>query len=116
MIESFISDLFLNVDFKQLEISSDFNWLLSFFAEIIKETSDSSWDFSLIFKYSWYDHNLFTWLINETDLWCLADLVYFLLCIQCSDFLNQFLKTLFKLMYLSLQISRNKYEILNVFS
>ncbi len=42
MIELFISDLFLNIDFKQLKISSDFNWLLSFFAETITETSDNS--------------------------------------------------------------------------
>ncbi len=40
--ESFINDLLLNVDFKQLEISSDFDWLSSFFAEIVKEVSDSS--------------------------------------------------------------------------
>ena len=66
--ESSISDLLLNVDFKQLEISSDFDWLSSFFAEIVEEASDSSWDFSLILKCSQYDHNLFTWSINETDL------------------------------------------------
>ncbi len=66
--ESFINDLLLNVDFKQLKISSDFNWLLSFFAEIVEEASDNSWDFSLIFKCSRYDRNLFTWSINETDL------------------------------------------------
>ncbi len=60
IVESSVSDFLLNVDFKQLEISSDFDWLSSFFAEIIEEASDSSWDFSLIFKCSWYDHNLFT--------------------------------------------------------
>ncbi len=114
--ESSISDLLLNVDFEQLKISSDFNWLSSFFAEIVEEASDSSWDFSLIFKCSWYDHNLFTWSINETDLWCLADLVYFLLCIRRSDFSNQSLKILSKLMYSRLQISTSKYEISNVFS
>ncbi len=60
MIESSISDFLLNVDFKQLKISSDFNWLLNFFAETVAETSDNSWDFFLIFKCSWYVHNLFT--------------------------------------------------------
>ncbi len=63
MIKSFISDLLLNVNFKQLKISSDFDWLLNFFAEIVEEASDSSWDFSLIFKCSRYDRNLFTWSI-----------------------------------------------------
>ncbi len=60
MIESSISNFLLNVDFKQLEISSDFDWLSNFFAEIVEEASDSSWDFSLILKCSRYDHNLFT--------------------------------------------------------
>ena len=52
--ESSINDLLLNVDFKQLEISSDFDWLSSFFAEIVEEAFDSSWDFSLILKCSQY--------------------------------------------------------------
>ena len=114
--ESSINDLLLNVGFKQLEISSDFDWLSSFFAEIVEEASDSSWDFSLIFKCSRYVHNLFTWSINETDLWCLADLVYLLLRIRRSDSLNQFLKILFELMYSSLQTSKDRYKILSVFS
>ncbi len=42
MIKSFINDFLLNVDFKQLKISSDFNWLLSFFAETVEEASDNS--------------------------------------------------------------------------
>ncbi len=116
MIESSINDLLLNVDFEQLEISSDFDWLSSFFAEIVEEASDSSWDFSLILKCSRYDHNLFTWSINETDLWCLADLVYLLLCIRRSDSLNRSLKILSELMYSRSQISTDKYEISNVFS
>ena len=114
--ESSINDLLLNVDFEQLKISSDFNWLSSFFAEIVEEASDSSWDFSLIFKCSRYDRNLFTWSINETDLRCSVDLVCLLLRIRCSDSLNQFLKILFELMYSSLQISKDRYEISNVFS
>ncbi len=54
MIKLFINDLLLNVDFKQLKISSDFDWLSSFFAEIVEEAFDSSWDFSLILKCSQY--------------------------------------------------------------
>ncbi len=115
-IESSINDLLLNVDFEQLEIPSDFDWLSSFFAEIVEEASDSSWDFSLILKCPRYDHNLFTWPINETDLWCLADLVYLLLRIRRSDSLNWFLKILSELMYSRSQISTDKYEISNVFS
>jgi len=65
--ESLLNDLFFDVSFKQIEISSDFDWL-SFSTETITEVFDSSWDFSLIFKYSWYDCNFFTWSINETDL------------------------------------------------
>ncbi len=42
LIKSFIDDLLLNVDFKQLEISSDFNWLLSFFSETVTEAFNSS--------------------------------------------------------------------------
>ncbi len=42
MIELSINDLLLNIDFKQLKISSDFNWLLSFFAETVAEVSDNS--------------------------------------------------------------------------
>ncbi len=114
--ESSINDLLLNVDFEQLEISSDFDWLLSFFAEIVEEASDSSWDFSLIFKCSRYDRNLFTWSINETDLWCSVDLVCLLLRIRRSDSLNQFLKILFELMYSSLQTSRGRYEISSALS
>ncbi len=115
-IESFINDLLLNVDFEQLEISSDFDWLLNFFAEIVEEASDNSWDFSLIFKCLRYDRNLFTWSINETDFWCSVDLVYLLLRTWRSDSLNQSLKILFELMYSDLQISRDKYEISSVFS
>ena len=115
-IESSINDLLFNVDFEQLEIPSDFDWLSSFFAEIVEEASDSSWDFSLIFKCSRYDHNLFTWSINEADLWCLADLVYLLLRTRCSDSLNRSLKILSELMYSRSQISTDKYEISNVFS
>jgi len=114
--ESSINDLLLNVDFEQLEIPSDFDWLSNFFAEIVEEASDSSWDFSLIFKCSRYDRNLFTWSINETDLWCSVDLVCLLLRIRRSDSLNQFLKILFELMYSSLQTSKDRCEISNVFS
>ncbi len=113
--ESLLNDLLFDVFFKQIEISSDFDWL-SFSTETVAEASDSSWDFSSILKCSRYVCNLFTWLINETDLWYSVDSVYFLLRIQCSDSLNQFLKILFKLMYSSLQTSKDKYEILNVFS
>ncbi len=113
--ESLLNDLLFDVFFEQIEISSDFNWL-SFSIEIITEVFNSSWDFSLIFKYSRYVYNFFTWLINETDLWYFVDSIYSLLCTKCSDSLNQFLKILFKLMYLSLQTSKEKYEILNVFS
>jgi len=67
MIKSFINDLLLNIDFKQLKISSDFNWLLNFFAETITEAFNNSWDFSLILKCFQYVHNFFTWLINEID-------------------------------------------------
>ena len=64
--ESSLDDLLFDVSFKQVKISSDFDWL-SFSTETITEASDSSWDFSLILKCSWYDHNLFTWLINKAD-------------------------------------------------
>ncbi len=113
--ESSLNNLLFDVFFKQIEISSDFDWL-SFSTETVTEVSDSSWDFSSILKCSWYVHNLFTWLINETDLWYSVDSVYFLLRIRRFDSLNQFLKILFKLMYLSLQTSKDRYEILNVFS
>jgi len=113
--ESSLNNLLFDVFFKQIEISSNFDWL-SFLTETITEASDSSWDFFLIFKCSWYVHNLFTWLINETDLQYSVDLVYFLLCTQRSDSLIQFLKILFELMNLSLQTSKEKYEILSVFS
>ncbi len=56
--ESSLNDLLFNVFFKQIEISSDFNWL-SFSTETVTEASDSSWDFSSIFKCSQYVHNLF---------------------------------------------------------
>ncbi len=115
-VESSINDLLLNVDFEQLEISSDFNWLSSFFAEIVEEASDSSWDFALILKCPRYDHNLFTWSINETDFWCSVDLVYLLLRTRRSDSLNRSLKILSELMYSHSQISTGKYEISNVFS
>ncbi len=77
--KSSLNDFLFDVFFKQIEISSDFNWL-SFSTETVTEAFDSSWDFSSIFKCSWYVHNLFTWLINKTDLWYLANLIYFLLC------------------------------------
>ncbi len=57
--KSSLNDLLFDVSFKQIEISSDFDWL-NFLTETIAEASDSSWDFSLIFKYSWYVCNLFT--------------------------------------------------------
>ncbi len=113
--ESLLNNFLFDVSFKQIEISSDFDWL-SFSTETITEASDSSWDFSSIFKCSWYVHNLFTWLINETDLWYSVDSKYLLLHIQHSDSLNLFLKILFELMYSSLQTSKEKYEILNIFS
>ncbi len=110
-----LNNLFFDVSFNQIKISSDFDWL-NFSTETVTEASDSSWDFSSIFKCSWYDHNLFTWLINKTDLWYSINSVYSLLRTQCSNFLNQFLKILFELMYSSLQTSIDRYEILNVFS
>ncbi len=113
--ESSLNDLLFDVSFEQIEISSDFDWL-SFSTETVAEASDSSWDFSSIFKCSRYVRNLFTWLINETDLWYSVDLVYSLLRTRCSDSLNQFLKILFELMYSSLQTSKEKYQISNVFS
>ena len=113
--ESSLNDLLFDVFFKHVEISSDFDWL-SFSTETITEASNSSWDFSLILKCSRYVRNLFTWLINETDLWYSVDSVYSLLRIRRSDSLNKFLKILFELMYLSLQTSRDRYEISSVFS
>ncbi len=113
--ELLLNDLLFDMFFEQIEISSDFNWL-SFSTETVTEAFDSSWDFSSIFKCSWYVHNLFTWLINETDLWYSVNSVYLLLHIWHSDSLNQFLKILFELMYSSLQTSKDRYEILNVFS
>ncbi len=113
--KSLLNDLLFDVSFEQIEISSDFDWL-NFSTETITEASDSFWDFSSIFKCSRYVHNLFTWSINETDLWYSVDLIYSLLRTQHSDSLNQFLKILFELMYSSLQTLKEKYEILNVFS
>ncbi len=113
--KSLLNDFLFNVFFEQIKISSDFNWL-SFSTETITEASDSSWDFSSIFKCSRYVCNLFTWLINETDLWYSVDSIYLLLRIWRSNSLNQFLKILFELMYSNLQTSKDKYEILNVFS
>ncbi len=112
---SSLNDLLFDVSFEQIEISSDFDWL-SFLTETVTEASDSSWDSFLILKCSWYVHNLFTWLINEIDLWYSVDLVYSLLCTWHSDSLNRFLKILFELTYSSLQTSKEKYEILSVFS
>lgn len=66
--ESSTNDSLLNIDFEQLKVSSDFDWLSSFFAETVAEVSDSSWDFSLIFKCFRYVRILFTWSDNETDL------------------------------------------------
>ncbi len=57
--ESSLNNLLFDVSFKQIKISSNFNWL-SFSIETIIEVSDSSWDFFLIFKCSWYVCNLFT--------------------------------------------------------
>ena len=113
--ESSLNDLLFDVFFEQVEISPDFDWL-SFSTETVAEASDSSWDFPSIFKCPRYVRNLFTWLINETDLWYSVDSVYLLLHIRRSDFLNQFLKILFELMYSSLQTSKDWYEISNVFS
>ncbi len=113
--ESSLNNILFDMSFKQIKISSDFDWL-SFSTETIAKAFDSSWDFFLIFKCSWYVYNLFTWLINETDLQYSVDLVYFLLRTWHSDSLNQFLKILFELMNLSLQTSKEKYEILSVFS
>ena len=107
--ESSLNDLLFDVFFEQFEISSDFDWL-NFSTETVAEASDSFWDFSSILKCSRYVHNLFTWSINETDLWFSVDLVYLLLRIRRSDSLNQFLKILFELMYLNLQTSKDRYE------
>ena len=113
--KSSLNDLFFDVFFKQIELLSDFDWL-SFSTETVAEAFDSSWDFSSILKCSRYVYNLFTWLINETDLWYSVDSIYSLLCIWCFDSLNQFLKILFELMYSSLQTSKDRYEISSVFS
>ena len=113
--ESLLNDLLFNMFFEQIEILSNFDWL-SFSTEIVTEAFDSSWDFFLILKCSRYVCNLFTWLINETDLQYSVDLIYFLLRTWCFDSLNQFLKILFELMNSSLQTSKEKYEILNIFS
>ncbi len=113
--ELLLNDFLFDVFFEQIKISSDFDWL-NFSTKTVTEAFDSSWDFSLIFKCSQYVCNLFTWLINETDLWYSVDLIYFLLRTWCFDSLNQFLKILFELTNSSLQTSKEKYEILNVFS
>ena len=47
--ESSLNDFLFDVFFKQIEISSDFDWL-SFSTETVAEAFDSSWDFSLILK------------------------------------------------------------------
>ncbi len=113
--DSSLNNFLFDVFFKQIEISSDFDWL-SFSTETVAETSDSFWDSFLILKCSRYVHNFFIWLINETDLWYSVDLIYSLLCTQHFNSLNWFLKILFELTYLNLQTSKEKYEILNVFS
>ena len=112
--KSLLNDLLFDVFFEQIELLSNFDWL-SFSTETVTEASDSSWDFSSILKCLQYVHNLFTWLINETDSWYSVDSVYSLLRTQHSDSLNQYLKILFELMYSSLQTSKEKYEILNIF-
>ncbi len=89
--KSLLNNLLFDMFFKQIEISSNFDWL-SFSTKTVIEASDSSWDFSLILKCSQYVCNLFTWLINEADLWYSIDLEYSLLRIQHFDSLNQFLK------------------------
>ena len=101
--ESSLNDLLFDASFEQIEISSNFDWL-SFSTETVAEASDSSWDFSSILKCSRYVRNLFTWLINETDLWYSVNLVYSLLRTWCSDSLNQFLKILFEWMHSSLHV------------
>ncbi len=85
--KSTLNDLFFDVFFKQIEISSDFDWL-NFSTKTVTEAFDSSWDFSSILKCSRYVYNLFIWLINEADLWYSVDSVYSLLRIQRSDSLN----------------------------
>ena len=58
--ESSLNDLLFDVFFEQIEIFSDFNWLLNFFVKTVAETFNSSWDFSLTFKCFRYVRNLFT--------------------------------------------------------
>ncbi len=103
--QTVVYSLLLNINSEQLMLPQNFDaWFNNFFSETVAEFSDSSWDSFLILKCSQYVHNLFTWLINETDLWCLVDLVYSLLYIQRSDSLNQFLKILFEWMHSSLHV------------
>ncbi len=85
--ESSLNDLLFDVSFKQIEISLNFDWL-SFSTETVTEAFDSSWDFFLILKCSQCVHNLFTWLINETNLQYSVDLIYLLLHTWHSDILN----------------------------
>ena len=58
--ESSLDDLLFDVSFEQIEIFSDFDWLLNFFVKTVAEASDSSWDFSLTLKCLRYVRNLFT--------------------------------------------------------
>ncbi len=57
--KSLLNDFLFDVSFKQIEISSNFNWL-SFLIETITEAFDNSWDFSSILKCFQYICNLFT--------------------------------------------------------
>ena len=58
--ESSLNDLLFDVFFEQIEIFSDFDWLLNFFVKTVAEAFNSSWDFSLTFKCLRYVRNFFT--------------------------------------------------------
>ena len=58
IVAFFIDELLFDVFFERFQIFSNFDWL-SFSTETVAEASDSSWDFSLIFKCFRYVRNLF---------------------------------------------------------
>ena len=58
--ESSLNDFLFDVFFEQIEIFSDFDWLLNFFVKTVAEAFNSSWDFLLTFKCLRYVRNFFT--------------------------------------------------------
>ncbi len=80
LFQTAVNNLLLNMNSEQLITFQNFNiWLNDIFSETVAEVSNSSWDFSLIFKYSQYVHNLFTWSDTWTDLEHSVDLKFLLL-------------------------------------